>query len=275
MDTQDLDRLDFFTRHFDDLQGLQYWVPLGLITLGGAFYCVDQPRLLLSIILFLGAALLTFCAKRYYRDTFGKVERQPVQPTSVPCSCSIFSPSGPAPRLAGFPLVTPGVQQFLITLALAYALYYIVQLFSPAILIAESQIQWPWVTLDAVFISEPHWQYGKQFHRGALFSQAMYVLYGSFFLSLWLWRGRRRSQRHHLELGALLLGLAAFGSLLGFFVWEDREMAVRIINFFLPAVIQPWVALVLCGSSMLLAGLHDHWQLVRALGRPTPRSASS
>ena len=34
MKTPDLDRIRFITRHFNDLQGLRYWVPLGLVILG-------------------------------------------------------------------------------------------------------------------------------------------------------------------------------------------------------------------------------------------------
>jgi hypothetical protein len=96
----------------------------------------------------------------------------------------------------------------------------------------------------------------------------MYALYGSLFLGIWLWRGRRLSQSHHLVLGVLLLGLAAFGACLGYFVWEDREIPRLLLDLFLPAVVHLWVALLLCGAAMILAGLLDHWQLVRALARP-------
>jgi hypothetical protein len=101
----------------------------------------------------------------------------------------------------------------------------------------------------------------------AVFAQAMYVLYGSLLLGVWLWRERSRSQSHHLALAILLLGLSALGTSLGFLARQDGEIA-RSIDPLLPALVYPKVALLLCGSSMVLAGLLDHWQLVRTLGRP-------
>jgi len=94
----------------------------------------------------------------------------------------------------------------------------------------------------------------------AVLGQTFYALTGSFLLSLWFRRDRRRSGLHYLALAILLLGLAAFGSLLGFFVWEDRDAVVRIIDFFLPAVVLPWMALLVCGSAIVLTGLLDRWQ---------------
>jgi hypothetical protein len=69
-------------------------------------------------------------------------------------------------------------------------------------------------------------------------------------------------------LAALLLGLAVFGTFLGYLIGEDREAMVWIINFFLPVVVQPWVTLLVCGTAMVLAGVLDHRQIVRTLGRP-------
>lgn len=100
----------------------------------------------------------------------------------------------------------------------------------------------------------------------AVFGQTMYVLYGSAFLGVWLWRERRRSQGHHLVLAVLLLGLSALGASLGFYVQEGG--IPRAFDLFLPALVYPGLALLLCGSSMILAGLLDHGQLVRTLGRP-------
>jgi hypothetical protein len=94
----------------------------------------------------------------------------------------------------------------------------------------------------------------------------MYALYGAFFLGVWLWRERRLSQSYHLVFGVLLLGLSALGICLGFLTRANGEIA-EVLNLFVPAAVHLWVALLLCGSSMILAGLLDHWQLVHALGR--------
>lgn len=281
METRDLDRIRFVTRHFHDLQGLRYWVPLGLITLGlgGAVGLAGRPLAFLSLVLFLGAFLLMLGARWSSRKTLGQVERQPVHPIVEVGSVSIFSPAGPTPRVEGFPLVTPAVQPFLAILGLAFVLFFIFQAISPTILIVESQVhQPPWVTLDAIFEADPAYARGiksvisprwiSPSTAQAVAAQTIYVLVGSFFLGLWLWRERHPSQRYHLALAVLLLGLAAFGTSLGFLVWEDREAIVRIINLFLTAVVRPWLALLVCGSAMILAGLLDHWQLVRALDRP-------
>ena len=197
-------------------------------------------------------------------------------------SLSIFSPAGPAPRLEGFPLVTPAVQRFLLTLGAALFLFYVLQAISPTIRIEESQIQEPpWVTLDVVVESEPDYTRGiKSVLWGrviptstawAVIAQAMYVLAGSFFLALWAGRERRLSRLHHLVLAVLLLGLAAFGSSLGFLVWEDREAVVRVIDFFLTAAVRPWMALLVCGSAAALAGLLDQTLLRSPDGRPAVR----
>jgi hypothetical protein len=101
----------------------------------------------------------------------------------------------------------------------------------------------------------------------ALFAQSMYLLFGSYGLSLWLWRKRRPSQGHQLALAVLLLGLSALGSSLGFLARPDGGIA-PVIDRLLPALVYPGVALLICGSSLVLTGLLDHWQLVQALGRP-------
>lgn len=193
-------------------------------------------------------------------------------------SMSVFSPAGPTPRLEGFPLVTPAVQGFLMTLGPALLLFFVLQAISPAILIVESQIrQPPWVTLNAVFEAEPAYTRGigavlwgrmvPVSAAKAVAAQTIYVLAGSFLLSLWLRRERRGSRKHHLTLAVLLLGLAAFGTSLGFLVWEDRDAIVRIIDFFLPAVVLPWMALLVCGSALVLADLLDRWLQARTLIR--------
>jgi len=270
MEIQALDRIHFFTRHFNDLQGLRYGVPLGLMTL--AWLGPTLPR----VLLFLGALLLELGAKRYYRSTFGEVEQEAVDPAEELYPVSIFSPAGPAPRLEGFQQVPTIARHFLAVLALALALFSYFQALPPNILVREdpSRGQHPRIvpelapSLGAPWIGNPK---GAPVRPPsmlrAVFAQTMYVLYGSLFLGVWLWRDRRRSQDHHLALAILLLGLSALGTSLGFLARPDGEIT-RGIDLLLPTLVYPEVALLLCGSSMIVAGLLDHWQLVRALGRP-------
>jgi hypothetical protein len=284
MKTQDLDRIRFVTCHFNDLQGLRYWVPLGLIALGWG----GPP--LLRIASILGALLLMLGARRYYRTTFGRVERQPVDPVAELYPVSVYSPSGPVPRLAGVQQVPPLARRFLATATLVMILFSILQAIPPGFRVEgrESLGQHP--RIDSQTVLERPWIVGRQpqpsglfqppwvawvYSRTptpppstlrAVFGQTLYALCGALFLCLWLWRGRRRSQGHHLALAVLLLGLAALGTSLGFLARADGEIP-RTLDLLLPALVYPGVALLLCGSSMVLAGLLDHLQLVRALGR--------
>ena len=101
----------------------------------------------------------------------------------------------------------------------------------------------------------------------AFSAQTLYLFCGSFFLGLWFWRERRPSQKYQLLLAALLLGLSLGGISLGLlipFYWQ----ALRMLDPLLPVLVYPGVALLVCGAAMILAGLLDHRQLVRTLGRP-------
>jgi hypothetical protein len=280
MKNRKLDRIRFVTRHFNNLQGLRYWVPLGLLTLsvGGTTYFENTRFVILRIGLFLGAFLVAFGARRYYRRTFGEVESEPIYPTRELPSISIFSPAGPTPRLAGFRQMPPEVRYLLVPLGLAAVLFVVFQAISPSIMINEDEslIQAPWTTLtDTPLFSaseSPHLMPGPMSLSldstgKAVGGQLMYALYGACFLGIWLWRERRRSQSYYLALGVLLLGLSAFGSSLGYLIEKGWAMAYAF-NLFLPAVTHLWVALSLCGVSMILAGLLDHWQIVQVLGRP-------
>ena len=273
METRDLDRIRFVTRHFNDLQGLRYWVPLGLITLsaGGTPYFDNRRFVILRAALFVGAFLLMLIARRYYRNTFGEVERPPVLPAAEPATLSIYSPAGP-PRLASSSGISPVVQRFLFIMGLALSLYWILQATGPAmqIYVQESMVRPPWFVPGTVFSFRSN---GADFPIApstskALFAQIMYVLYGSFFLGVWLWRERRLSQSHYLALGVLLLGLSVLGATLGYFVRHDFVAAMSMIP---PkaslAVTRLWMGVLLCGASMVLVGLVDHGQLVWALRR--------
>lgn len=269
MMTRQLDRIRFITQHFHDLQGLRYGVPLGLITLA-----LTAPSIL-RIVLCLAALLLLLGARRYYRS-FGYVETQPVDPVAELCPVSVFSPAGPLSRLEGFQQVTPFARQLLIVMALSAVLFAFFQALPPNFLVEgeEALGQHPRVLL------EPAPYYGppliKVLEGGvarspsmlrAVFAQTMYVFFGSVLLGVWLWRGRRRSQSLHLVLALGLLALSAFGTSLGYFARLGGEIP-RILDLVLPALVYPGLALLLCGSAMILTGLFDHWQLVRALARP-------
>lgn len=278
MTTRDLDRIRFVTRHFNNLQGLRYWVPLGLLTLsvGGTTYFTNRPFLILRAAFFLTALLLFFGARWYYRRTFGEVERQPVLPAAEISTVSVFSPAGPMQRLAGSEGMPPAARRFLATMGAAFALFLILQAISPSfrITVDESLAQRPWNTLESWIITFP--VDDRPINGGpmamspstakALYGQALYALFGSFFLGMWLWRERRPSQSYYLVFGILLLGLAILGASLGFFYLSPGRLA-PIVAFFEPAVVHLWLALLLCGSSMILAGLLDHWQLARTLGQ--------
>lgn len=237
METRDLDRIRFVTRHFHDLQGLRTLMPLGLTALSaGAVVGATHPALLaVGAALFLGAFLLMLGARRYYRNAFGEVERQPVRPAAQLSSLSIFSPAGPS-RLTGSRQEIPAEKRLTIVAALtAGALVLFQILFWP-----------PWIKLGSQVIFEPSASFAPEppALAQAFPSPFLAALCGAFCLAVWLARQRRLSQGHHLALGILLLGLAA-----------------------LPAAVPLWVTLLLCGSALVLAGLLDHRQLVRALGR--------
>jgi hypothetical protein len=79
--------------------------------------------------------------------------------------------------------------------------------------------------------------------------RVFYILYGTLLLFTWIWRGSRLAQGYYLVLGGLLLGLALPGAVL-------------------PPVRNPrGMTFTLCGAAMILAGLLDHWLLVRTLKR--------
>ncbi len=281
METPNLERIRFTAQHFNDLQGLRYGAPLGLITLG---WGGTTP---LRVATFLGAVLLTLGARGYYRR-FGEVEPQRVDYAG---EISVFSPAGATPRLDGFRQAPPIMRHLFVTMALAIILFSVFQAFPRDFQIEghealgthpkitfQTGFERPWIVGNQPQpsgIFQPPWVawlYTKVPVRPpsmlrAVFAQAMYVLHGSFFLGFWLWRGRRRSG-HHLAFAVLLLGLSALGTSLGFVAQPDGETA-RVFDLFLPALVYPGVAALLCGSAMVVAGLFDHWQLVAALG-PSP-----
>jgi hypothetical protein len=273
MTTRDLDRIRFVTRHFHDLQGLRYWVPLGLLTLsvGGTTYFENRPFVILRAAMAIGAVLLFLGARRYYRKAYGEVEWQPVLAPTEFFTLSVFSPAGPVQRLTGSQGVPPVARRFLTTMGAAFALFLILQAISPSFEVNtdESLVQRPWTTMKSWMIAWPVdgelWPMSLSTVK-ALFGQTLYTFFGSFFLGMWIWRERRLYQSHYLAFAILLLGLSMLGASLGAFYGSTGEIA-RLISLVEPFTIHLWVALVLCGSAMILAGLLDHWQLARTLGR--------
>ncbi len=273
MESQNLDRIRFVTRHFNDLQGLRYLVPLGLLTLsvGGTTYFSSWPVLLRGAFI-LTAFVLMFRAGSYYRSRFGEVE--PQADDAVVLESLSFSPAGPTPRIQDFRRLPPSARQVLSTVGLAFALFAVFQAVTPTIRVEEGDLLGKGyrIGLDSVVEANPSWTEGiwatisPNFLSGstvrAVGGQMMLVLYGSFFLGVWLWRERRPSQRHYLAFAVVLLGLAAVGTFLGYLVWTEGKV-ILLLDPLIPALVHPWVALLLCGAAMILAGLIDHWQLVR------------
>jgi len=238
MGIRDLERIQFVTRHFHSLQGLRHLVPLGLITLSAVACFMEAPLLFLGAVPLLGAVLLMLGARRYYGEAFGLAEpRQAPRPATEPLCTSIYSSTGPAPWLASSPSPISTLQRTLLLIGLAPFLY----------LLFQNLIAPPWVTFPSgTTVPRPFEWYGSAL--GAFPALLLYALSGPLFFSIWWLQGRRLSQSYHLGLGALLLGFSAFGTA------------------------PLWIAPLLCGSAMILAGLLDHWQLVRALG-PAPQEA--
>lgn len=268
MELRDLERIRFTTQHFHDLQGLRFGVPLGLIILSLASPAL--PRLGLFLI----ALLLILGAKRRYK-AFGEVDL-PAHPEDL-YPVSIFNLAGPISRLHGHRQVTPIVRFLLVTAVLVVLPFSYFQALPPNIVIqGDAALGQP---LQVLPESAPHFgpPWINEYPNGgamrpssmlrAVVAQTLYVLSGALFLGFWLWRGRRLSQSYHLALAVPLLGLAGLGTSLGFLARESGEIP-RILDLFLPALVSPGVALPLCGAAMVLAGLLDHWQLVRVLGWP-------
>jgi hypothetical protein len=267
MEPPDLERIRFTTQHFNDLQGLRLAVPLGLITLG----CAGPAAL--RFVLFPAALLLMAGAKRYYRNAFGAVEQMPDDLAAL----SIYSPAGPVPRLAVARPAMPFARPFLMTVTLALTVFTYFQALPPNLVVAGSLGQHPRIFREPSPLYGPPWIHGYPHGNEmrppsmlkAVFAQTTYVFYGSFFLAVWFWRRCRGSQAYQLALAVLLLGLSGLGTSLAYLVRLDGGIPPRI-DLVLPALVYPGAALLVCGSALVLAGLLDHWQLVRALGRPQP-----
>jgi hypothetical protein len=230
---RDLERIRFVTRHFGELQGFRRLVPVGLLMLSGAGLTsfTSWPVVLLRVALFAGACLLLLGAGRYYRSTFGETEGLLAEPIAD-VSSLLLTADGPAQQRSR--PVIPAVPRFLLIGGVACAVFIVFQL-----------LFWPpWVTIDSEVV---YWSGDPTMTRTMLI-QMLYGLCGLFFLGTSWLRGQHLSQAHLLWLAFLLSGLATLGPWIA------------------PAAVSFEVALLVCGSSLVLAGLLDHWQLVRVLG---------
>jgi hypothetical protein len=241
-----------------------------------AFFAGWPPALLLlQAALVLGAFFLMFRSGSYYRRTFGQVERRTLagQPISA---LSVYSPAGPAPRLATVQMLKPAARKVMNTIVPAFVLFLILWMISPsvAMLADGNNLQTRWLLRDAVVLTMATDKFMALdlLSLRTAFVQMTYVFCGALFVGIWLWRERRGSQSYYLVLGALLLGLSALGASLGFLI--PVQGFAQTVTFFLPALAHFWAALLLCGSALILAGLLDHLQLVRVLGRPAMEGAS-
>ncbi len=280
MTPHDLDRIRFVTRHFNDLQGLRCLVPLGLIQLavGLTGGMIGFPKLLpllwLPLTLGTGAAFfLVFRMPPYYRS-FGQVQQQSPISSAQWAPLSVFGPAGAAPPMEIHRQpVRFRIGRALIPMGLALALLLSLRAVGSRVtILTDSSAQDPWLQFNppVVLTGIPASAAELWLPSEAFLTQAQYAIGGSLFLGMWLLRGRRLSQGYHLALAIPLLGLAAFGVSLGF-----GGASVRMLSRLpLLALAYMWMAQLLCGSAMLLAGLLDHWQLVRVLGRPVAENPS-
>jgi hypothetical protein len=256
MKPQDLDRIQFITRHFNELKGFSL-LSSGMLFLGlGANHFQHGPFLHSTVVfavimlLLLGSVVLSFYSRSYYRRTFGEVEPMAGPAYRPPDELTIYRPAGAAPP-ASVPIQGPDPRFFPLLLlvgGLAVALYV-------ALRVAGSAAGLRF--FDAS---------GRVDHflpMLALVQQMMDLVLGSLFLGTWLWRERRLSQSYYLVFGVAMLAIAELGAAQGLLVPILEN--TRLMKPFLIATMDMSTGQLLCGIGLVLAGLLDHWQLVRAL----------
>lgn len=255
MKPQDLDRIQFVTRHFNELKGLSF-IGTGIFILGLGMNRFQHGPFLHATVVFvtilllsLGGVVLTLCSRSYYRRTFGEVEPVAGPAYRPPDELSIYRPAGTAPP-ASVPIKGSDPRFFPLLLlvgSLAIALYVGLRMAGSS---ADMRFFDASGVEDSLFV---------------VTQQVMDLFFGSLFLSTWLWRGRRLSQSYYLALGAVLLGTAWFGAALGLLVPIWGIGLIRMAKPLLSAALDMSTGMLLCGTCLVLAGLLDHWQLVRAL----------
>jgi hypothetical protein len=265
MKPQDLDRIRFITRHFDELKGLSF-LSSGMTFLGvGVLHFEHGPFLFLratvvfavSILLIVGGVFLSFYSRSHYRRTFGEVQPLAGAAYRPPDALSIYRPAGTAPP-ASVQIKGPDPRfggLLLLMWSLGIALYVALRMAG-----SSAHIRF----FDALGRED-------QFLPMLMIAQQVIdLISGLLFLSTWLWRGRRLSQSYYLVLGIVMLGIAAFGAAQGLLdpiLWNAglTRMAKPLM---IAAVDMERTGFLLLGICFVLAGLLDHWQLVRALRRP-------
>jgi hypothetical protein len=273
VNAQSLDRIRFVTEHFNELQGLRFEVPVGLFLMGygGMHLFPAGPLTFLFFAVFMTGFLIVLRVGRrgapYYREKFGEVEQLPVLYNVEPSVVSVYSPAGPAPLTPERRPVNPVTRWILIPAAVALTLFVILRAVSPSVeILTDSSLADPWRQFDTpvVEIGAPGVSLGASLVPAL--AQALYAVCGACFVGVWLWRGRRFSQSYYLVLGIPLLGLAAFGACLGPAMSALWHLGIaRIARFFLLPLAYFSLAMLLCGAAIVIAGLLDHWQIVRVL----------
>lgn len=256
MKTVDLDRVQFVTHYFNELQGLRLMVPSGLLFLSLAVLAGFKtlPAQLLPVAVLVSMVLMRSRLRSYYRTRFGEVE----SPERFLDPVQSLSPAGSTGAVA----IPRG--RFWTFAGLAFFPFAVLWFLSPLVAI-DTPTDWSRLASQTLLFSgAPSLKLDP---TGLLL--VMYFFSGSLLLGTWLRRGRRLSQGYNLGLGLLLLGLATVGASLGYVLQALFDRGIpRIAQAFVPALVSPSIALALCGGAFVLAGLLDHWQLVRALGSP-------
>jgi hypothetical protein len=269
MTTQDVDRIRFVTRHFNELQGLRTTVPLGLFLLAfGLGHSLPVAPLLFvaAIAILLISVLMRKRLGAYYQRTFGEVERLPaaagVQLSPLSASAMSTTPMGLDWRSA------KTVLPLLIPVGLAAVLLLGLWMASPVKILAQPGAGWnPWFPHTPLTLKTSSSLAGASGPgTGPMFCEAAYVVCGGIFVGIWLVRERRRSQSYYLAFAALLLGLATLGAGLGIVLPAlSTGGAARVAEYFLPFLAHYSLAELLCGTVLVIVGLLDHLQIVRVL----------
>ncbi len=288
MTNRDLDRIRFVTRNFTDLQGLRFLVPFGLFQIAagvvGGLGVVPRllPWMLLLQVVAWGVAFFLIFRSRSYYQSLGHVEPQRASTFARDPALSIFSSAGPAPALAsGPPPLGRQLRQFFLPMGLILAALVSLHAIGPRVeLHTDGWALDPWLQLTPPIVLRtdpgvvakmsryPRFRFEETKRVLNLFqTEGMYAVWGSFLLSVWLVRGRRLSQAYNLALALPLLGLAALGASL------ELVQPPAVFSYALLALAHPWIAQLLQGSSLVIAGVLDHRQLVRAFGARPPAPA--